>query len=79
MLKETDDQDPYNLKITGAEDQGPNNWRRMWESNKNSRRRATRAWFQKFSSSPPLPKTLSTPPFASNQPEVGVMSNNVVH
>ena len=26
MLKEIDDQDPYNLTIRGPEDQGPNNW-----------------------------------------------------
>ena len=32
--------------VRGFDDQSPNNWRRFWEFNKKSRRRATRAWLQ---------------------------------
>ena len=79
MLRETDDQDPYNLTIKGSEDQSPNNWRHLWEANKKSRRRAARAWLQRFSSSPPLPRILSTPLSSFDLPEAVAMSNNPVH
>ena len=79
MLREFEDQDPRNLKFRGSDNQGPNNWRRLWETNKKSRQRTTKAWLQLFSSSSPLPKTLSTPPSASNLPEAVAMSNNPMH
>ena len=34
MLRETNDQDPYNLTLRGSKDQSPNNWRRLWKANK---------------------------------------------
>ena len=79
MLRETNDQDPYNLTNRGSENQGPNNWRRLWEANKKSRRWAVRAWLQRFSSSALLPRTLSTLACAFDQPEVGAMSKNLMH
>ena len=41
MLKESDNQGPYNLTLRGFDVQSPNNWHHLWEANKNSRRRAT--------------------------------------
>ena len=79
MLKEFDDQSPYNLTLMGFDDQSPNNWRLLWESNKKSRQRVVRAWLQRFSSSTPLPRTLSTPPSASDLPEAVAMLNNPMH
>ena len=79
MLRESDDQDPYNLTFGGSDDQGPNNWRRLWEANKNSRLRASRDRLQRFSSSPPLPRTLSTLPSTSNIPEIDAMSKSPMH
>ena len=78
MLKESDDQDPYNLIFGGSDDQSPKNWRRMCESNKKSRH-PVRAWLQRFSSNPSLPRTLSTPLFASDLPKSIAMSNNSMH
>ena len=79
MVMESNDQDPYNLTLKGSNVQSPNNWCRLCEANKKSRRHATRAWFQQFSSSPSLPRTLSTPPSTSDLPEAIVMSNNPMH
>ena len=79
MLKESNDQIPYNLTLRGPDDQSLNNWRLLWESNKKSHRRAARAWLQRFSSSCLLPGTLSTPFSASDLPEAVVMSNNLMH
>ena len=63
----------------GPNVQSPNNWRRLWEENKKSRRRAVKAWLQQFSSSPPLPGILSTPPSTSDLFEVVAMSNNLMN
>ena len=79
MLRESDDQDLYNLTFKGSDDQSPNNWSRMWEANKKSRQHAARAWLQRFSSCPPLPRTLSTPSSAFNLPKAIAMSNNPMH
>ena len=79
MLKEYDDQDPYNLMLRGSDIQSPNNLRRLWEANKKSRQRAARAWLQRFSSSSLLPRTLSNPPFAFDLSEAVAMSNNMMH
>ena len=79
MLKESDDQGLYNLTFKESEDQNPSNWRCLWEGNKKSRRRARRAWLQRFSSSPPLPRTLSNPPSASDLPKAAAMSNNLIN
>ena len=42
MLRESDDQDPYNLTFGGFDDQGSNNLCHLWEVNKKSRRQAAR-------------------------------------
>ena len=79
-LREFDDQGPYNLTLRGSDIQSPNNWHhRLWEANKKSRRQAARAYLQRFSSSPPLPRILSTPHSASDLPEALAMSNNPMH
>ena len=79
MLKEPNDQVPYNLTFRGSDNQSPNNGRRLWEMNKKSQQRATRAWIQRFSSNPPLSKTFSTPPSVSDLPEAVAISNNLMH
>ena len=58
------------LMFRGFDDQGPYNWRRLWESNRKSCLRDARA----LSSSPSLPGTMSIPPFTSNSFEVVAMS-----
>ena len=79
MLKESDDQDPYNLTFRGSDDQSLNNWRRLWETNNKSRRWAARAWLQQFSSNRQLSRTLSTPPSTYDILEAVVMLNNPMH
>ena len=79
MLRESDDQDPYNLTLKGSDDQSPKNRRRIWELNKKSRLQAARAWLQRFSSSRLLPRILSTPSSASDLSEAVAMSNNMMH
>ena len=60
----------------GSDDQGNNNWRRLWEPNKKSRLQAARAWLQQLSTSPSSPRTLSITPCASDSLEAVTMSTN---
>ena len=64
------------LMLRGFDDQGNNNGRRLWESNKKSLLQAARAWLQRLSNSPSSPRTLSIPPFTSDSPEAVAMSTN---
>ena len=64
------------LMLRGSDDQGPNNWRRLWESNKKSCLQAAKAWLQQLSSNPSSLGTLSIPPSTSDSPEAVTMSNN---
>ena len=57
------------------DDQGNNNWRYLWELNRKSRLQAARAWFQRFSSSPSPPGTLSIPHSTSKLPEAVAMTS----
>ena len=61
-----------------SNDQGNNNWRRLWEPNKKSRLQAARVWLQRLSSSPSSLGTLSVPPFAYDPSEVVAMSTNLM-
>ena len=51
------------LMLRGSNDQGNNNWHRLWESNRNSCLQAMRDWLQQLSNSPASPGTLLIPPF----------------
>ena len=62
----------------GFDDQGPYNWRCLWESNKNSCPQAARAWLLRLSSSPPSLRTLSISPFTSDLFEAVAMSSNLM-
>ena len=64
------------LMLKDSDDQGPYNWRRLWESNRKSRLHVTKAWLQQLSSSPSSLGTLSIPPCTSDSPEVVTMSSN---
>ena len=64
------------LMLRGSDDQGLYNWRRLWESNKKSCLRATRAWLQQLSSSPSSPGTLSIPPSTPDSFEVVAISSH---
>ena len=57
---------------------GTDNWRRLWESNKNSHRRRARAWLQRLSNSPSpsVPPTIPIPAFDSS--DTGAMTRNPV-
>ena len=58
------------------DDQGNNNWRRLWESNRKSRLHATRAWLPRLSSNPSSPVALSIPFPKSDLFKAVAMSNN---
>ena len=59
-----------------SDDQGNNNWRRLWESNRKSRLQAARTWFQRLSTSPSSRRTLSVPPSTSDSLEAVTMSTD---
>ena len=60
----------------GLDDSGNNNWRCLWELN--SHRRRVRAWLQRLSNSPPPPIALTIPVLASDSPDIGAMTRNLV-
>ena len=64
------------LMLKGSDDQGPYNWRLMWESNKKSRLQAIRAWLQRLSNSPSSLRTLSIPLHKPDSFEAAAMSSN---
>ena len=59
------------------DDPSNNNWRPMWESNKNSHRLA-RAWLQRLSSSPSLPVAPTVPFSTSDSSNTIAMSSNLM-
>ena len=61
-----------------SDDQGNNNWRRLWEVNIKFRLQAARAWLQRLYTSSSSSGTLSVPPFAYDFLEEVTMSTNPV-
>ena len=58
-----------------SDDQGNNNWRRLWESNRKSHLQATSAWLQRLSSSSSSPKAMSIPHSTFDLPEAVAMTS----
>ena len=57
------------------DNQGNNNWRRMWEEDRKSRLQIASAWFRQLFSSPSSPGTLLISPSTSDSPEAVAMAN----
>ena len=58
-----------------SDNQGNNNWCRLWELNRKSHLQDARAWLQRLSSNPSSPRALSIPHSTSNSPGVVAMTS----
>ena len=58
-----------------SDDQGNNNWRRLWESNRKFHLQDAKVWLQQLSSSPSSPRALSIPHFMSDSLEAVAMTS----
>ena len=66
------------LMLERSNDLGSNNWRCLWESNKKSHRRRTRAWLHRLSNSPSPPVASMVPLPTSDSSDTVAISNNQV-